>query len=216
VLTRSAGTEMEREIWILQDGTGQVAGYVCVPKVHFGDELTVNEVSRLDFDAALATLHHLKTLAQERDEPGIRLTLPAGCTLMRLARSLGAHDLGTYALQIHVPDVAALLRALGPAIERRIAASAFAGLTRDIELGLYRKTVRLRFRAGNLTEVTDLGFTGGGPIQIPPPQFTPLVLGYRTREELRATHPDVHVAPAWRLLVDTLFPKMTSFLYTTY
>jgi len=216
VLTRSAGTEMEREIWILQDRAGQVAGYVCAPKVHFGDELTVNEVSRLGFDGAVATLHHLKTLARERDKPGLRLTLPAGCTLMRLARSLGAHDLGTYAWQIHVPDVAALLRALGPALERRIAASALAGLTRDVDLDLYRETVRLRFRSGALAEVTDLGFTGGGSIQIPPPQFTPLLLGYRTREELHATHPDLRIAPAWRLLVDTLFPKTTSFLYTAY
>lgn len=216
VLTRSADTEMEREIWILQDGVGELAGYVCAPKFHFGEELTVNEVSRLGFDGALATLHHLKTLARERDQPGLRLTLPAGCTLMRLARSLGAHDLGTYAWQIHLPDVAALLRALTPVLERRVAASAFAGLTRDVDLGLYRRTVRLRFRAGALTQVIDLGFTGGGPIQIPPPQFTPLVLGYRTREELRAAHPDLRVAPASRLLVDTLFPKMTAFLFTAY
>jgi len=26
----------------------------------------------------------------------------------------------------------------------------------------------------------------------------------------------VSIAPAWRLLVDTLFPKVTSFIYTIY
>jgi len=51
---------------------------------------------------------------------------------------------------------------------------------------------------------------------LPPLQFIPLLLGYRTAEELRATYPDVSIAPAWRLLVDTLFPKVASFIYTTY
>ncbi|MCK4449996.1 MAG: hypothetical protein KAX26_05345, partial [Anaerolineae bacterium] len=142
--------------------------------------------------------------------------LPANCTLMQLARSLDGHDLGTYAWQIHVPDVAALLRALTPVLERRVAGSPFAGLTRDVRLSLYRETLLLRFVAGKLTEVANLGFTGGEKIRISPLQFIPLVLGYRTVEELRATYPDVSVAPAWRLLVDTLFPKVEAFIYTIY
>jgi hypothetical protein len=70
--------------------------------------------------------------------------------------------------------------------------------------------------AGRLTEVTNLGFTGDGEIRFPPLQFIPLVLGYRSVEELRATYPDVSVAPAWRLLVGVLFPKVESFIYTIY
>ncbi len=216
LLTHADGTETECENWLIQDADGQIVGYMRVPKHHFGEELVVGEVSHLGFEAALAALHHLKTLTVERDKPGIRLNLPAECTLMRLARSLGAHDLGTYAWQIHVPDVAALLRALTPVLERRVAGSPFAGLTRDVRLSLYRETLLLRFRAGNLTEVANLDFTSGEAIRLPPLQFIPLLLGYRTAEELRATYPDVSIAPAWRLLVDTLFPKVASFIYTTY
>jgi hypothetical protein len=216
LLTHTDGTEMERETWVIQDADGQIAGYMCVPQHHFGQELVVSEVSRLGFDAALAALNHLGTLAEECDRPGIRLNLPAGCTLMRLARSLGAHDLGTYAWQIHVPDARALVRALAPVLERRVAGSPFAGLTRHVRLGLYHKTLVLRFRAGKLTEVASLGATDDEPIRLPPLQFIPLVLGYRTIEELRTTCPDVHVAPAWRLLADTLFPKVASFIYTIY
>ncbi len=216
LLAHTGGTETECENWIIQDADGQVIGYMRVPEHHFGEELVVSEVSRLGFDAALAALHHLKELAVERDKPGIRLNLPADCTLMRLARSLGAHDLTTYAWQIHVPDVAALLRALTPVLERRVAGSPFAGLTRDVRLGLYRETLLLRFVAGRLTEVASLGFTGSEAICFPPLQFIPLVLGYRTVEELRTTYPDVNVAPAWRLLVDTLFPRVASFIYTIY
>jgi predicted N-acetyltransferase YhbS len=216
LLMHTAGTEMERDTWLIQDAHGRVSGYLCVPKHHFGEELVVNEVSRLGFDAALAALDYLKTLAVERDRPGIRLNLPADCTLMQLARSLDAHDLGTYAWQIHVPDTAALLRALTPVLERRVAGSPFAGLTRDVRLGLYREALELRFRAGGLAEVANLGFTGEEAIRFPPLQFIPLVLGYRRMEELGAIYPDVRVAPAWRLLVDTLFPKVASFIYTIY
>lgn len=216
LLTHTDGTDTGCENWLIQDADGQIVGYVRLPEHHFGQELVVSEVSRLGFDAALATLQHLKALVGERDKPGIRLNLPADCTLMCLARSLGAHDLGTYAWQIHVPDLNALLRALAPVLERRIAESPFAGLTRDVRLNLYRETLELRFVAGRLTEIAPLGFTGGEPIRFPPLQFIPLVMGYRTVEELRAAHPDVSVAPAWRLLVDTLFPKVASFIYTIY
>jgi len=132
LLAHADGTDTECENWLIQDADGRIVGYMRLPKDHFGEELVVCEVSRLGFEAALAALHHLKTLVTERDEPGIRLNLPANCTLMQLARSLGTHDLGAYAWQIHVPDVAALLRALAPVLERRVAGSPFAGLTRDV------------------------------------------------------------------------------------
>jgi hypothetical protein len=135
---------------------------------------------------------------------------------MRLARSLGAHDLGTYAWQIHVPDMTALLRALAPVFERRLADSPFAGLSREVQLRLYQETIALRFVAGKVKEVANLGFTRRGDVNFPPLAFVPLLLGHRTVEELRAAYPDVNVKPAWRLLVDTLFPKATSFIYTIY
>lgn len=69
---------------------------------------------------------------------------------------------------------------------------------------------------GRLTEVANLGFTSNEAVNFPPLAFIPLLLGYRTAEELRSAYPDVDVAPTWRLLVDTLLPKVVSFIYTTY
>jgi hypothetical protein len=218
LLTSAKGTETDRAILLIKDADGQVAGYVCVPLHHFGDELNVNEVSRLSYDAALATPNHIKRLTAERENPDIRLNLPVDCTLSQIARSLGAHDDGAYAWQIHVPDMVALLRVLVPVLERRIAVSPFVGLTRDVRISLYRETISLRFGAGKLAEVANLGFTTWQeePIRFPPLQLIPLVLGYRTWEELRAAYPDVDVRLQSRLLVDTLFPKVRSFVYTIY
>ncbi|MFQ6102274.1 MAG: hypothetical protein ACE5OS_13725 [Anaerolineae bacterium] len=47
-------------------------------------------------------------------------------------------------------------------------------------------------------------------------QFVPLVPGHRTVDQLRAAYADVSVAPTWRLLLDTLLPKATSFIYAIY
>ena len=218
LFAQSASSEMEAETWLIVDAQGLPAGYMRLPNHHFGDELTVNEVSRLDFDAAVAVLNHLACLSEERRTPGVRLCVPAGCTLMRVARSFGAHDMGTYAWQIHIPDVPALLRAIGPALERRLCASPFAGLTRDLALGFFRESVLLRFAGGKLAGVQRVGVDA--EVQhagrFPPQAFTPLVLGYRSLDELRTAYADLHVEPSCRLLVETLFPKVASFLYTIY
>jgi GNAT superfamily N-acetyltransferase len=216
LLTHSQETEMRQDIYLLRNAEAEVSGYTCVPHTHFGEELVISEVSRLGFDAALAVLNHAKKLAAERNRPGLRLNLPANSTLMRLARSLDGFDMGTYAWQIHVPDTVALLRALVPVLERRISGSPFAGLTHDLRLNLYRETVLLSFERGNLTDVTTEGPTGKGEASFPPRQFIPVLLGYRTVEDLHAAYPDVSVTPVWRLLIDTLFPKMPSFIHTIY
>ncbi len=216
VLTQTAGTEMEHETWLVEDDAGRAAGYVRLPRNHFDPELAVDEISRLSADAALAMLCHLKRLVVERGEPGIRLNLPEGGALMALARALGAHDLGRYAWQVWVPDFAALLRSLGPALERRLAASPFAGLTRDVCLSSYRQAVVLRWAAGRLAAVSVVGATDRDAVRLPPFAWTQLVLGYRTLEDLGEIYPDVLVAAEARPLVEALFPRMRAFLYTVY
>jgi len=215
-LVYSEGTEMSGQyVLILIDGG--IVGYVWVPDNHFDDELAVGEVSRLSFDAALALLNHLRVLALERKAPGIRLNLPANCTLMQLANTLGARDLGTYAWQICIPDRAAFLRALTPVFERRIAESPFSGLTQDVRVGLYREVIVLRFVDGHLTRVDTEAVTGSEGINLPPQSFAPLVLGYKTIADLHEMYPDLRVAPLQRLLADTIFPRERGFVsYSIY
>jgi len=215
----SRGTEMESEVWVVEDATGQppaICGYVRLPNNHFGEELTVNETSRLNFAQADAVLRHMVGLAAERHTPGVRLCLPATCTLMRVAKSYGARDNGTYAWQIFFPDIAQFLRTIAPALDKRIADSPFAGMTYDLGLSFFRHTVQLRFVDGHLTQVDDATTNGGAANRFPPRAFTSLVLGYRSLDEVRATFPDCGVASADRLLIETLFPKVQAFLYTIY
>lgn len=215
LLSEPAGSALRCETWLVEDAAGAVAGYFRLPDFHFDEELAVNEVSRLSAEAALAVLHWLKQAAVARGKPGVRLNLPAGCTLMQLARSLGAHDLGTYAWQVHVPDLATLLQAISPVLGRRLAASPFAGLSRELQLCFYRDSVTMRFEDGKLVAVQACG-PSQGEINFPPLTVIPVLFGHRTVEQLRLAYPDISVDGSVRLLFETLFPPMASFVNPSY
>jgi hypothetical protein len=96
------------------------------------------------------------------------------------------------------------------------AESPFAGLTLDLPLSFYRETCLSRFQDGRLAELEVLGHVHHAAVRCPPHAFIPLVLGYRSFEEQQAAYPDLTVVRPWRLLMDTLFPKVSSFLYDIY
>ena len=205
------------QTWIVENDEGQAAGYFRTPLFHFGKEMVVDEVSRLELEPAQIILHQLKLLALQDQNPAIRLNLPAACDLVRLAHALGARDLGVYAWQIYIPDVPALLRALAPALERRLAGTLFARFNDRFVLSFYRQAITLHFAYGHLVEVSDYApAPRQAHVSLPPAAFTPLILGHRSVEELRAAYPDVNIHGIWRLLMETLFPKTSSFIYTSY
>lgn len=203
------------EGWVIEDKNGKIAGYFQIQSHPFGESLTVREVSRLSYDESLAVLRHLKKLAIERKKPNIRLSLPPNCVLVKTAKYHQASDLGTYAWQIHIPDMARFLRTIAPVLERRLAESPFAGLTEEVGLNFYQETVALRFAQGRIEEIESLGSVGGR-IRIPPRAAVLLVLGYRDCEELRKSWPDMGMPPKEAYLMDVLFPRMTSHLYVIF
>lgn len=216
LLEDSPGTATEGQVWMVLAGDGGPLGYFRIVFEGFGVGLIVGETSRFSHKAAPVVLHRLKTLAIERGKPGIRFNLPIDNDLLRTAQCFGAHDRGTYKWQIMLPDIPRLLTRIKPVLERRIAASPFAGLTQTACINLYREAYDLEFVAGQLRAVNAVGYRDGGSIRIPPMAFTPLLLGDRTREELAACYPDVSIWGQAAHLIDVLFPKMSGFIYTGY
>lgn len=215
LLEHSIVTFVGFEQWVVECVDKGVIGYFHIEKYGFGSGVNVSEVSRLSYDAALAVLRQLKKLAAEREKPYIRLALPRNCVLMQTAQYHGAYDMGTYAWQIHIPDMARLLNTIGPILESRLAGSPFAGLTGEVKLNFYRESVVLHFAEGKLKLVQSLD-SGDGSIRVPPRAAVPLLLGYRSREELRDPWPDMGMPSKEAYLMDVLFPKMTSHIYTIY
>jgi predicted N-acetyltransferase YhbS len=210
------------EWWLVEaageEGGGRTehgaAGYLRMPQHHFGDELAVYEASTLSYDAALATLHQLQAWAAERSLPGVRLNLPDSALLVRLARSLGGHDLGRYAWQVAMPDPAAFLTAIVPELERRLAAAPqLAGWSGDVPINLYRSGAVLHVECGRIAVCAVEG-AAGGEINFPPDAFTPVALGWRSLGEVIRLFPDVHVEGRLRPVFDALFPPLESFIYS--
>lgn len=206
----------EGEIWLLQDPGDQTIRYLRISHYGFGEGLIVAETSRFNVAAARTSLRWLKTRAAEQKKPYIRFNLPASNDLLQVARGWGATDSGTYAWQIHLVDVARLLRKLAPVLEKRIAASSFAGFSEKIIINLYREAFELDFDSGRLRAINSLGFRDGGEIRIPPFLLAPLIFGHHTREELAKMYPDVSISSQARHLIDILFPHMEAFFFPCY
>jgi len=131
-----------------------------------------------------------------------------------------------YANYARVPDVAAFLRAVTPALERRLAASVCAGHTGTLTLGFYRSGVRLALERGKVTALAswtpDLDVRGleyGRPspdarrpvAMFPDLTFLQLLFGFRALAELEAAFPDCIVRTnEARALLDALFPRTPS------
>jgi hypothetical protein len=216
MMQHNTGSEMESDFWLICDAEQQPIGYWCVQHGGFGTGLNISETSRLNPLMAQAALVHMKVLAQTRNKPYIRMYIPEKSALIRTAAAMGAAFKGRYAWQMHIPDVARLLRKIAPALERRIATSTFAGLTQSVVINLYKETFAMRFEGGKVISVESQGFTDEGEIWIPPLLFAPLVLGWRTRQQLTDIYPDFRVWGLSQPLVDVLFPPMDSYIYTIY
>jgi hypothetical protein len=152
----------------------------------------------------------------------VQLAWPQTGALLNLARSLGSVAHPTYQWLARIADVAGFLRKIGPALERRVAASDCAGLTTDLSINLFREAFLLRFVEGRLLEVRPIGFVDssmgadGGDLCIPPDAFVRLVFGYRNLDVLRDAWPDIVIRPGRRRLLDVLFPEMSSYLCMPY
>jgi GNAT superfamily N-acetyltransferase len=129
------------------------------------------------------------------------------------------HKRRPYAWYIRVPDLAGFVRHIAPALERRVASGALAGLTRTLTLNFYTGGLSLDFEEGRLAAVEDLppGMgEGEGDWAFPPLVFLQLLFGYRSLSELAYAFPDASGKPEARPILDELFPKRLSWVREMY
>jgi predicted N-acetyltransferase YhbS len=216
LMTHGLETETAREFWLVLDEEDQPVGYWGIALHGFGNGLIVCEASRLIQPMGAAIMPRLRRMAEERGKDCVRLNLPPFYGLVQIGQSFGAREVEMYPWQIHLPDVGGLLKALSPILERRLLDSPFAGLTETISLNTYREGFELDFKAGKLAEVRRVPGVMEGAINVPPNLLPVLLLGDHTVGELSAWYPDVIVEDAHRPLMNTLFPKVRSFIHLIY
>lgn len=147
---------------------------------------------------------------------------PAESTLVQVGRSLGSAPRLADQWLLRAPDLPKLLLKFAPLLATRLAKSAYAGLTAELTLNLFRQAYLLRFVAGEFVAVEPLGFVDasmgadGGDLCIPPDAFMRLLLGYRTLDELADAWPDMVVRATRRHLWQVLWPKQATYFWKPY
>jgi hypothetical protein len=194
---------------------GGAAGYVT--RTEGGRMAHVLESGVVDPGIAMAVLRLLK-----KDHDQVDINWPRTGTLARLAESLGSVRIMNTQWLFRLPDPCRFLMSLKPVFDRRLAASDFRALDRDLVINLFRTAYRIEIRAGRIAAVKPAGFVDasmggeGGDLNIHPDAFTRMLFGHCTVDEVYDSWPDLVLKPQARDLVNVLFPKMNAYLYTPY
>jgi hypothetical protein len=119
-----------------------------------------------------------------------------------------------YAWYVRVPDLAAFIRHIAPALEKRLAESNAIGYSGEQCLSLYREGLLIKFERGRLAAVEPWKpgpRPGEGDAAFPGLTFLQLLFGYRSLGELKKSFADCWwESNETRALLNVLFPKKPS------
>lgn len=120
-----------------------------------------------------------------------------------------------YAWYVRVPDLPAFLRAIAPALEKRLAQSVLARYSGELALNFYRGGLRIVFAEGRVSIVENWRsplWHSNENAGFPPLVFLQLLFGHRSLDELRYTYPDVWANDDIVPVLKTLFPARASWV----
>jgi hypothetical protein len=205
------------KVTYLVERKGEPVGYVRFMRnedQHMHKGVKIVEAFVPHQDACLEVLRFAKRVAlEERQEHVVRVEMAIDVPLNQAAAVFGGERQRPYGWQVRVMDAVRFLTAIGPALEKRLAESPLAGLTRELTFGLHREGLVLRFEKGCLRAVERLPETVRCDVTCPPFAVLMLWLGHRSLDETLGWYPD-----AWRRdaeaerLVNILFPKRPSWV----
>jgi predicted N-acetyltransferase YhbS len=217
LLTHSQSTVQASEYWLLTGEAGEKA-FARLPLEGFGEGQIINEMSvEISHAAFGAFLNFFKQRAAVHGKPYLRFNLPNDCAVGRMAQAYGAEPGEPYAWQVKFPDVATFLSRVGSRLTNHLKGSPFANFSGHFRLNLYRKSIDLVFNDGEFLETQP----GSGQVEmgihLPAYLLPALLLGWRSWKELRHIQPDVFPSsPLSAVLVDTLFPLHSAWIYQQY
>lgn len=226
----------ERRLFVIVDGADKVCGAVGLASSRRRGTVYVGRLlmaPNVNWQAAMPSL--LRAFVQAAaDIPDADIANLEGSTpepVRELAFNVGRLNPATdiwgdrlassheppYAWYIRVADVPGFLLHIAPVLERRLAESMLAGYTGELKLDFYRSGLRMQFEQGKLIEAAPWRVPPYGDEEqggCPPLVFLQLLFGHRSLAELRESYPDVWTTSAAALLVNTLFPKQPSSVWS--
>lgn len=196
--------------WLVTEGAGRITGYAIVEQRM--EELAIVECCVENQEATTALLSACGRLAQERGTTMISLDGPLGLPAVRYAFDLGTEHriLRPVAQMLRIVDVAALMRALRPALRERLSRSELAGWQQRLTLRTEETAITLE-GDGIFIQVTTAGSEEA--VSLPLAVLTTLVSGYRPLSELLSVF-RLRLEPATQRLLEVFFPRSEPFLFS--
>jgi predicted N-acetyltransferase YhbS len=211
------------------DSYDKVCGYVWLAAKRWRRDLVIYQLQlypHINWQAAMPSL--LRAFRRHGEEiPATQLnTEPLREFSFDLGRSHPAYEvLGErlipndeplYAWYLRVPDLPAFIHGIAPVLGERLARSVLTGHKGVLKFDFYRGGLQLHFERGKLITVEPWRalHEDDADAGCPPLVFLQLLFGYRSLAELCATFPDVWANRGARLLINTLFPKEPSTVFS--
>lgn len=199
--------------WVGERGGEVVATARSTPPA---EGVVVGELAARDAAAAVAVVAHCRNVTEKdvvvQERPG---TVAGAAVEELLARSDARPD-WFYA---RVPDLAALLRHLGPVLHARLVAAGLGDRRHDVLLSTYRSHVRFAIGPDGMCEPMVGGVlqapVGAGGSGVPPDAVAPLLFGPFGAVGLEERVPDCNLGRQ-RPLMDALFPPLSADILTFY
>ncbi len=131
-----------------------------------------------------------------------------------LSDALKSHSWG-YAWYIRIPNLAAFLRHVRPALESHLRGTPAEGYTGTLTLDFFRGGLRLAFEEGRIVDVATLSHSEVDPSDAAFPDLTFLELlgGRRTYAQIKESDPDCRASDRAQALLAALFPPFTGNLW---
>jgi predicted acetyltransferase len=202
---------------LIVEEKGRPIAYFRIREVVKEKELLLTEISEVDQCAVQAVLAFLKDygLGHGLETLSVNVSYEEPFTEQVLALG-GTKRFPVYAWQLRFTDYVKMFEKMKPLLESRLARSMYCRLTEKLNFNFRNFTIEVTCKDGKIMGIHRLESGPWSPIGLNPTVFVQLLTGYRSREEIEMTFPDVRIAVSHRNLIDVLFPKLPSYIHSAY
>lgn len=222
---RSKGNTRRREWLIFEDTQGERLGYTqylpCLALPH----LPMLRISQVELKAGAGYLNVMPSLLRGlwekaqalfasgelpcKELQGLELALERDHPLYRVIPKSLVRDLKPSPWYIRVPDMVALLRRIGPALEKHLVGTVAEGYSGILKLNFFRSGIQLVFDRGRISAIENWqpDELWQGDARIPDASFLQLVFGWHRFEEIAENSAECWATYEATVLLDCLFPS---------